>query len=104
MDCVSATKRIIVGRWLLLAYVVFIFIGSQLWSSVTSDIHRKARLFDICPVLVGNCPSGYVTVVTGSRPNHVPAVAALVGGGATDLLGVILVRDRVEPRRRAAIN
>ena len=87
----------------MLTCVLFVVVGGQLWSSVTSDIHMRERVYANCPsqVPIEECGFTYQTFVTGSTPNHVPAVLAFVVGGCAGLFGVILVRARSTPAMRS---
>lgn len=96
----SATRRI-VGGLLLVLSVLCLGLGAQLWSSERSDVHTRERLSNPCPVAAagsGGCLGPYQDVVTGFKPNRVPALLAFVVGGTLGVIGVVLVGDASRKR------
>ena len=94
----GAMRRVALGA-LLLACALFMVTGVELWSTVTSDVYTTERVPSpecgnaVSPGFTARaCPLVYETVATGSRPNHVPAVWALLLGGAAGALGLVVFR------------
>ena len=98
---VDSKQHSTIGGLALLACVAFAIVGGQLWS-LRTEVYTRERVGFPCPAEVARttgCLGPYRTELTGSKPNHVPAVLTFVVGGALGLFGVVLVR----PRSGAAI-